>query len=189
MHSRGLVGWSGYYLERISTLHRVQGTLSEYMHAHWMTVHMYIQHLEAHVFLHSTKNNRGGSIFSHMITNLPCAYLYTQSTTKQASRQTVVFPGFALTLRPEEEELLSEAGDCLAILRDVGLAVSPPAQPTHLEVVQIINTTTLPFIWLSPLQCTLYPVPLQLMLVLAFVLYNNMCVCTKLWCSIHSCVS
>ena len=74
---------------------------------------------------------------------------------RQACRQTVVFPGFALTINREVGQFATTVGS--AILKEVGLPLDLSVRPTHLEVVQIIDTTTMPLFWLSPLQCTLYP--------------------------------
>ena len=90
----------------------------------------------------------------------PQCHRVLQSTMKQTSRQTVVFPGFSLTLHGTDREAatpVETAASCSAVLRDVGLPESRCAQPTHLEVVQIVDTSSLPLFWLSPLHCTLYP--------------------------------
>ena len=90
----------------------------------------------------------------------PQCHCVSQSTMKQTSRQTVVIPGFSLTLHGTDKEAatpVETAASCSAVLRDVGLPESRCAQPTHLEVVQIMETSSLPLFWLSPLHCTLYP--------------------------------
>ena len=90
----------------------------------------------------------------------PQCHCVSQSTMKQTSRQTVVIPGFSLTLHGTDREAatpVETAASCSAVLRDVGLPESRCAQPTHLEVVQIMETSSLPLFWLSPLHCTLYP--------------------------------
>jgi hypothetical protein len=85
-----------------------------------------------------------------------------RSTMKQACRQTVVFHGFSLALRtdttpPLPDDVTTTNNDVITspstLLRDVGLPEC--ATPTHMEVVQILDTSTLPLFWLSPLHCTL----------------------------------
>ena len=79
---------------------------------------------------------------------------------RQVCRQTIVFPGFALTINSEVGQFATAVGS--DILKEVGLPVGLAVCPTHLEVVQIIDTTTMPLFWLSPLQCTLYPTKIRL---------------------------
>lgn len=92
------------------------------------------------------------------------AVLYPQRTMKQACRKTVVFPGFSLTLHTDAaaQPLSDDITSSSTLLRDVGLPDSWCALPTHLEVVQILDTTTLPLLWVSPLHCSLYPPQLLL---------------------------
>ena len=111
----------------------------------------------------------------------PQCHRVLQSTMKQTSRQTVVFPGFSLTLHGTDREAatpVETAASCSAVLRDVGLPESRCAQPTHLEVVQIVDTSSLPLFWLSPLHCTLYPPSLHTGCAGAF----------SLWVSLYACI-
>lgn len=105
-----------------------------------------------------------------IITKQGYVYLYMnfvlQSTLKQARRKTVVFPGFTLTLLPTDTAPVSPPGSsddtisCATLLRDVGLPQNWCTHATHLEVVHILDTSTLPLCWVSPVHCTLYPPPL-----------------------------
>lgn len=93
-------------------------------------------------------------------------YVYiSQSTLKQACRKTVVFPGFSLTILHTDTTPVSPSSgsddtmSCATLLREVGLPETWCTHPTHLEVIHILDMSTLPLIWLSPIHCSLYPIP------------------------------
>ena len=95
---------------------------------------------------------------------------------KQASRDTLVFHGFSLALRPRnllpsdgsdvsptllpDDDITAPRNDIVTsasrVLRDVGLPETG-ATPTHLEVVQLVDVSTIPLFLFSPFTCTLYP--------------------------------
>ena len=75
---------------------------------------------------------------------------------RQAQPQVVAFPGFALTLLPTPWASCWAETDLLA---GVGLK---GGRPSHLEVVQVVNESTVPLFWLSPLHCVLYPLSVGL---------------------------
>ncbi|CAI8044000.1 hypothetical protein GBAR_LOCUS24421 [Geodia barretti] len=95
---------------------------------------------------------------------------------KQASRETLVFHGFSLALRPRnllpsdgsdvsptllpDDDITAPRNDIVTsasrVLRDVGLPETG-ATPTHLEVVQLVDVSTIPLFLFSPFTCTLIP--------------------------------
>ena len=68
----------------------------------------------------------------------------------------VVFPGFALTMTPELTKEI-DMNNMAALLEAVGMEIGSSRHPSRLDVLQIINTSTLPLFWKSPLFCKLYP--------------------------------
>jgi hypothetical protein len=97
-----------------------------------------------------------------------------RTSMKQASRETLVFPGFSLSLRPRnllpsdgsdvsptllpDDDVTAPRNDIVTsasrVLRDVGLPEGG-ATPTHLEVVQLVDVSTIPLFLFSPFTCTL----------------------------------
>ena len=80
---------------------------------------------------------------------------------KQAVNQTVAFPGLSLTLSPISASSLAEPRSdsekgVADLLRGVGM-VSSNYCPTHLQLLQVVDYSTVPLFWISPLQCKLYP--------------------------------
>lgn len=63
---------------------------------------------------------------------------------------TAVFQGFALSLTA-----VMNISSVTMVMEGVGLDPQSPFLPTHLEVVQILDVSTVPHILLSPLRCTL----------------------------------
>ena len=94
-----------------------------------------------------------------------------QKTEKQTNRETLIFPGFSLSLHPQapptnhtpsppaSNDVTLTGNDVITsaspLLRGVGLPVGT-ACPSHLEVVQLLDTSSIPLLWHSPLHLTLY---------------------------------
>lgn len=76
---------------------------------------------------------------------------------KQAKSHCVVFPGFTLTMEPELTEGWNTDSNKVALLEAVGLETGSSYRPSHLNVLQVIDTASLPLFWRSPLLCNLYP--------------------------------
>lgn len=73
---------------------------------------------------------------------------------KQAVNQTVSFPGLSLTLCPLSA---NQSSFCTAdLLQGVGVVTSSYC-PTHLQLLQVVDYSTVPLFWISPLRCKLYP--------------------------------
>lgn len=75
-------------------------------------------------------------------------------TFHDAYLNTTVFQGFALS---STDRIMSVQSSVATVMEGVGLDPRRPFIPTHLEVVQILDVSTVPHLLLSPLQCTLYP--------------------------------
>ena len=73
-------------------------------------------------------------------------------TFHDAYLNTAVFQGFALSLMDR-----TMSSSVAMVMEGVGLDPRKPFIPTHLEVVQILDVSSVPHFLLSPLQCTLYP--------------------------------
>lgn len=86
--------------------------------------------------------------------------------TKQGAINGDMYPGFSLSLVPSGGGDLDDGGVA-------GLVISHASHPAHLEVVDIIDTSTIPTMWLSPHIATLYP--------MAFI-YNVMCMYNAFRC-------
>ena len=93
---------------------------------------------------------------------------------KQAAHQRVAFLGFTLALAlssssspssehcfilsDSEEELLAGVG-LRSHDRTPGTGHTHPVEQrfSHLELLEVVDTSSLPLFWLSPLHCSLYP--------------------------------
>lgn len=79
--------------------------------------------------------------------------------------QTVSFPGLSLSLSAitttNRDSFLVEHGRSVAdLLHGVGV-VSSSYCPTHLQLVQVVDYSSIPLFWISPLRCKLYPTCVQ----------------------------
>ena len=83
---------------------------------------------------------------------LDCKLTPRPQTFHDAYLNTAVFQGFSLALMDR-----TMTSSVAMVMEGVGLDPRKPFIPTHLEVVQILDVSTVPHLLLSPLQCTLYP--------------------------------
>ena len=83
--------------------------------------------------------------------------LFYPQNTKQGINQTVRFPGLSLTLSSIQTSLLEQSVAMTELLQGVGVASSSYC-PTHLQFLQVVDYSTVPLFWVSPLHCRLYPI-------------------------------
>lgn len=70
---------------------------------------------------------------------------------RQPTQSGVSFPGYTLQLLPDN----ADSAQLPSLLEGVGLW--PRYCPSHLELVQAVDLSTMPLLCISPLHCKLYP--------------------------------
>ena len=81
---------------------------------------------------------------------------FCMQNSKQGINQTVRFPGLSLSLGSISNSLLEQGVAVTELLQGVGVASSNYC-PTHLQFLQVVDYSTIPLFWISPLHCQLYP--------------------------------
>lgn len=90
---------------------------------------------------------------------------YKKKSHASCNQNGVTFPGLELSLdfnSPVSKEMVA----------DTGLCINSTHHPTHLELVQYVNMSEIPIMWLSPVRLCLYPT-------------NCMFACTNAWIYIY----
>ena len=88
---------------------------------------------------------------------------FCMQNSKQGINQTVRFPGLSLSLSSISNSLLEQSVAVTELLQGVGVASSNYC-PTHLQFLQVVDYSTIPLFWISPLHCRLYPKSAKLIL-------------------------